>query len=259
MTSTANSRPRPPSVARPWIESSTNGAWSNTTAVLTPRSVSVSATSGSGERLLDRVRHLDGVGLRRLRDGQAEGRRAVEAGVRRRFDRLEPHRRHVAHERWTVRHDGRGRVGRLRRQGAGRGSGVRLRGAGARTGARGCGSARDDGELLELVDHVDRLAELHGPGAAALRDLPCGHDHAVVLQHGRQVLRREARRRELLRVGLDLDLGLASARSPRPSGRRRRPPGPARPRSRRCPRGRWGSCPPRRPSGPRARRRRSRS
>lgn len=36
MTTTAKIRPRPPSVARPWMDSVMNGAWSNTTLTLTP-------------------------------------------------------------------------------------------------------------------------------------------------------------------------------------------------------------------------------
>ncbi len=36
MTTTAISRPRPPSTSRLWMESEMNGAWSNTTVVLAP-------------------------------------------------------------------------------------------------------------------------------------------------------------------------------------------------------------------------------
>src|SRR5690606_19447355 len=72
----------------------------------------------------------------------------------------------------------------------------------------GCTATGDDRELRELVDHVDRRAELDGPGPSALGDLARRDDDAVVLQHRGQVLWAEARRREPVRVGPDPHLVL---------------------------------------------------
>ncbi len=47
ITTTANSRPRAPSVARSWIDSSMNGAWSKTTVRLSPDTSSVSSSMAS--------------------------------------------------------------------------------------------------------------------------------------------------------------------------------------------------------------------
>jgi hypothetical protein len=47
ITSTANSRPSPPSVDSPSMDSSMNGAWSNTTPTVTSRAASVADRSSS--------------------------------------------------------------------------------------------------------------------------------------------------------------------------------------------------------------------